>query len=82
MRKIKNQFGTEFEVEEHLITRNMWEYYVLRDSENTAEIKLCLVMGFETEIGSVYMPEIMPYVISKTKNLRSILPPEGCEWVA
>jgi hypothetical protein len=70
-------------IKEHIILRNFWEYYVIdKPSLNLPEdIEFCLVMGFETEMGDVYMPEIKPYVISKTKRLEDLAPVPGWEWV-
>lgn len=82
MRKMKdNSTGQVFTVEEHFILRNFWEYYVLEDKDNDDDIKLCYVMGFENEMGCVYMPEVKPYIISKTKELNEIMPASGFEWV-
>jgi hypothetical protein len=74
------QTGTVINVVAHGITRNFWEYYITDNKfdENTVQ---CLVMGFETELGDVYMPEIKPYLISVTKDLKRIAPAEGWEWV-
>lgn len=74
------QTGTVINVVAHGITRNFWEYYITDNKfdENTIQ---CLVMGFETELGDVYMPEIKPYLISATKNLKQVAPAEGWEWV-
>lgn len=67
---------------EHIILRNFWEYYVTdqkhTDNEN---IKTCLVIGFETEIGDVYIPEIKPYIITRTKKLNEVMPAVGWNWL-
>lgn len=81
MRKMKNkQTGTVINVVAHAITRNFWEYYVTdnRHDQNTVQ---CLVMGFETELGDVYLPEIKPHLISSTKDLKQVMAAEGWEWV-
>lgn len=67
-------------VVEHIILRNMWEYYVLDAPTNTDEVKLCYVMGFENELGDVYLPEIQPYIISRTKKLSEVMPPPNYNW--
>lgn len=68
-------------VMEHIILINGWEYYVLDDSNNTAEIKCCFVMGFENELGDVDFDELKPYIKSRTKKLNDIMPATGYEWV-
>lgn len=72
--------GEKLKVTEHIILKNFWEYYVLEAETNTSDVKLCLVMGAETEIGDVYLPEIKPYVISRTKKLENILPAPNYSW--
>jgi hypothetical protein len=72
---------TTLEVTEHIILRNFWEYYVLESPTNTDDIKECLVLGFETEIGDVPMSEIKPYIISRTKNLQEVAPAPGFRWI-
>lgn len=81
MRKMINkETGTEINVVAHAMTKNMWEYYITDDADG--DYSLCLVMGFETELGDVYLPEIEPYLISRTKNLEEVLPAEGWQWEA
>lgn len=82
MRMKNEQNGQVLEIEQWYITKNGWEYYVIKDSENTDTIKLCLVLGFETEMGSVYIPEIKPYLLNSTKKLNEIAPAPGWQWVA
>lgn len=82
MRKIKNLKTSEvFEVTEHIIIKNYWEYYVLNANTNTPHTKLCLVMGFETEIGDVWLPELDEFVISRTKDLKEVMPPTRYDWI-
>lgn len=81
-RKLKNlKTGEIFECTEHIILKNFWEYYVLNAKTNTPDTKLCLVCGFEEEIGDVWLPELTPFVISRTKNLNEILAPRHYDWV-
>lgn len=82
MRKMKNiQTGTEINVVEHFILRNLWEYYIT-DEQVQNDCAFALVMGYETELGDVYLPEVKDYIISRTKNLTDLLPATGWEWVA
>lgn len=83
MRKMKriNSNDEPLEVIEHIILKNFWEYYVINNSENTDDIKLCYVLGFENEMGDVYIPEIKPYIISKTKQLNDVMPAPNYEWI-
>ena len=73
----------KLDVVEHIMLRNMWEYFVLADEagdEPDSDIKYALVMGFEDEIGTVSMSEIKPHVISRTSDLDEILPASGYQW--
>lgn len=69
-------------VTSHFILKNGWEYYVtdnIFDKEN--QIVTCLVMGFEIELGDVYLPEVLPYKISQTTELNEVMPAQGWEWL-
>lgn len=74
----------EFNVKELIITKNLWEYFILEEEDRPEDlpenIQMALVMGFETEIGDVDLEEIKPYVISKTTNLLEVMPPTGWAW--
>jgi hypothetical protein len=74
----------KLDVVEHILLRNMWEYYVLANEPDThapdPDIVYALVMGFENEIGTVSMSEIKPHVISRTTDLSEIMPADGYEW--
>jgi hypothetical protein len=67
MRVMKNG-DQKVNVIEHIIIRNLWEYYVL---------------GFESEFGDVSMEEIKPHVISRCKGrkLEEVMPAPGWSWV-
>lgn len=80
MRKMKNtKTGETIQVVEHIILRNFWEYYVT--SESDGDVAKCLVLGFEDELGDVYLPEIAPYIITKTKKLRGVMPAPNWQWI-
>jgi|TARA_R100000656_G_scaffold42720_1_gene35281 hypothetical protein len=72
-------------VVEHIILRNMWEYFVLANEPDThahdPDIVYALVMGFNDEIGTVSMSEIEPHIISRTTDLSELLPATGYSWV-
>ena len=70
-------------VVEHIIIKNMWEYYILKTDldEDGDDYRTALVMGDYTEIGGVYMPEIEPHIISRTSNLDELMAPPEWEWV-
>ena len=73
----------KLDVVEHIILRNMWEYYVLAAEEVesvNSDIQYALVMGFNDEIGTVSMSEIEPHIFSRTSNLDEIMPADGYEW--
>ena len=71
-------------VVEHIMTTNMWEYYILADEPDThapdPDIVYALVMGFEDEIGTVSMSEIKPYIMSRTTNINDLFPATGYQW--
>jgi len=79
MRKMTDG-NTVLIVVEHIILKNFWEYYVTSD-QFSEDIRVCLVMGAETELGDVSMEEIKPYVVSKTKDLNEIAPASGWNWI-
>jgi hypothetical protein len=73
----------KLDVVEHIMLRNMWEYFVLADEAGDkpdSDIKYALVMGFNDEIGTVSLSEIKPHVISRTSRLDEIMPASGYEW--
>ena len=76
----------KLDVVEHIILKNMWEYFVLSDeSQNdwvsdTPDVVYALVMGFNDEIGCVSLSEIQPHIISRTSRLDEIMPADGYEW--
>ena len=78
---MKSKYGTTINVTEHIILRNGWEYYVTDDKHDKDTIR-CVVMGLETEMGDVYLPEIKPYIVSRTRDLNDLAPAEGWEWMA
>jgi hypothetical protein len=82
MRKMKSVTSNDvLEINEHIILRNFWEYYIINEETNDADVKLGYVMGFENEIGYVYMPEIKPYVLTRTNDLKNVMPASGYEWI-
>ncbi len=73
----------KLDIVEHIILRNMWEYFVLADEagdEPDSDIKYALVMGFNDEIGTVSMSEIKPHIISRTTDMNELLPASGYQW--
>jgi len=79
MRHMKSNYGTTIEVIEHIILRNGWEYYVTEKADEDG-ILFALVCGFETELGSVSLNEIKPYIVSRTKDLAEIMPATDWTW--
>ena len=65
----------------HGMTRNGWEYFLLQPKADSSGNVLALVMGDETEMGDVNIPEIAPYLLHFSKNLTDLMPCEGWEWV-
>jgi len=76
----------KLDVVEHIMLRNMWEYFVISDKgqndwvSNDPDIAYAVVMGFETELGCISLSEIEPHIVSRTKNLEGIMPANGYEW--
>jgi hypothetical protein len=76
----------KLDVVEHIILRNMWEYYVLSDEgqndwvSSEPDIVMALVMGFNDEIGCVSLSEIKPHIMTRTTDLSEIMPADGYEW--
>ena len=80
MKMTNPKTGATLNIIEHIILKNFWEYYVVDNKGNDDDIKLCLVMGFETELGDVSMNEIKPYIISRTKNFDDVAPAPNWKW--
>ena len=71
----------KLEIVEHIILKNYWEYYILKDDEySTEDIKAALVMGDATELGDVSLAEMEPYIKSRTSNLSELMPAAGYKW--
>lgn len=86
MRKMRylgrpGEMTTTINVVEHVILKNLWEYYITDEPCDNPDVVFALVMGDETELGDVYMPEIKPYIITRTKNLNDVFPASGWQWV-
>lgn len=79
---VNSKTKEKLKIKEHIILKNFWEYYVIEDSSvpKMKDIEFCLVMGLEQELGDVYIPEIEPYIISRTKKLQDIMPAQGYRW--
>ena len=77
---IHNEGGEPFTVHQHIILKNFWEYYLGETDKNG--VAFGYVMGIENEWGSVYLPEIEPYIIGRARenDLWHIMPPEGYYW--
>jgi len=80
MKQMKSKYGTTINVLEHIVLRNGWEYYVTDDRHDKDTVR-CLVRGFETELGDVYMPELRGHIVSRTKDLGELMAADGWEWV-
>lgn len=82
--RIMKKGNQKLVIKEHIILRNFWEYYVTDaiPCEDDADVIEALVLGFETELGDVWLPEIKPYIISRTKDLRDVMSAPGWTWEA
>ena len=69
---------------EHLITRDLWEYYIIDDPEdvNAEGYQTALVIDDYPvpEIRSIYMSEITPNIISRTTKLNDLMAAPNWEW--
>ena len=77
---IDSKGGKPFAVHQHIILKNYWEYYLGKTDKDG--VAFGYVMGFENECGSVYLPEIEPYIrmITKGAELNDIMPPYAHYW--
>lgn len=73
--------GTVVTVYSHAMTLNGWEYFFLDRKPDSDKNMVAVVMGFETEMGGVHIPEIKPYLLSFTRDLQDVMPCQGWEWV-
>jgi hypothetical protein len=69
-----------FEVYQHIILKNFWEYYLEEADEHGNAFGY--VMGDYNEWGCVSMQEIKPHIISTARgnDLETIMPPAGYIW--
>ena len=77
---IHNEGGEPFTVHQHIILKNFWEYYLGETDKDG--VAFGYVMGNENEWGSVYLPEIEPYILTRTTDmvLDEVMPPAGYHW--
>jgi hypothetical protein len=82
MRKMRNiESDSVLIVSEHIILQNYWEYYIASEDTNDPNVKFAYVMGDENELGYIYMPEIVPYILTRTKNLNEVMPATNYKWI-
>lgn len=79
--RLMSKDDVTLKVIEHIIVKNFWEYYVCDAETNEGDTKLCVVFGDETEIGDVYLPELKPYIRTRTSDLKELAPAPGWRWV-
>ena len=72
--------GGAYEVYEHIMTQNMWEFYILGPT-NDDNVAFALVCGEEDELGFVSLDEIGPFIISRTKTMDGVMPAPGYSWL-
>ena len=79
MRTMVSKSGSMVKVREWVLLSNGWEYYVIeREADGLC---FCVVVGFETEAGHVYWPEVEPYVIGgQHGSLKGLAPAPGWRW--
>lgn len=79
MRQMMDQHGSKAYVVEHIILSNLWEYFIIEEADESG-VAFALVVGDATEMGSVWMDNIEPHIISRTIELSEILPPPRWTW--
>ena len=81
MKKMQHEDGQIVRVYAHLITKNMWEYYILDNARG--DIRLALVLGDFTEMGDVSISELRPYLRSNSAVTpdTDLMPAPGWHWV-
>jgi hypothetical protein len=81
MKTMVSSYGAKVNVIQHIILSNGWEYYVTTDKHDE-DIVRCVVMGFETELGDVYLPELERYIVSRRPVYKNteLLPAKGWKW--
>jgi len=72
--------GIELTIRQHIIVRNLWEYYITTRYPVEDDIQEALVLGYENEIGDISLSEIMPYAITKTTEITGVMPASGWDW--
>jgi hypothetical protein len=73
--------GQELKIEEWIMTKNLWEYYILSDKKvKKSPIRMAYVRGIFDEIGSVDLEELEGYIMSRTKNLNEVMPAPNFRW--
>lgn len=78
----QNDTGSVVKVFGWALTRNGWEYFILEPKGTRRPT--AIVMGFETEMGSVDLQEIKPYVVAfaAEHDLQDLAPCAGWEWLS
>ena len=79
MRHMTNEHGDTVEVLEHIMTSNLWEFYILEAADEDG-IAYALVVGDCTEMGDVSMDEIAPHIVSRTTRFDEIMPAPNWSW--
>lgn len=72
----------EYPVKALIITKNLWEHFIfdVPDIPKNSDQQFAFVMGYENEFGYVSLSELRPHVISVTKDLSEVMPPDGYQW--
>ena len=67
-------------VYEHIITVNMWEFYLEEPDENG--VSFGYVMGDENELGYIPIEQLEGFIVSRTKvdATTELMPAAGYEW--
>ena len=73
-------------VVEHIVTKNWWEFYIIDDPENVRPEGYATCVSVTTpfpfgRIRDVYLPEIEPFIASRTTRLDEVFPAPGWSWV-
>ena len=84
----QNDNSVSINVVRVLMLKNFWEVYITDEETDDERRRFALVMGFETELGDVWLPEYEGHIICDTGGSslerivadEEIAPATGWQW--
>jgi len=78
----KNESKLILKIREHIITKNLWEYYITDRYKEGSDTQEAYVLGFEHELGDVYLPDLKPFILSRIEVDKNtdLIPAMGYSW--